>query len=572
MNARQTINLSLLIGCLVGISGVTSRGQEFDERYSDWPQELKIDGTVVVCAEAESLSATGQLLNDESRVLLVADVADPAKLLEQYQSRVTQVNLASIAELEGKLEFPQYNTLAWHSSSAQVDQATTELLGRLCSKWLDQGRTLILAGRHADRAGHSRIGGGVAPTAPAEAKNIQANPNNGTADFSIEPGWNLLPECVIQLDGAAPNPQTPDSTELPTTESTNAGEAHRELLPALRQLKSVVGIRLESETALRLRGRKVRVAGSGGATFVLRESQHLPQRQARIVARTGRRQPVRQWWLDLTGWRRDAIERTLDQFPPQHPKTPLVPDGTLFIVGGGGLPDGLMEDFVEAAGGVEHARLVYVPCAEDEQVSESQATVRLWTRMGVRHASFIHTKDRQTANEDDSFLAPLRDATGIWFGGGRQWNFADSYYGTTAHRLMKEVLHRGGAIGGSSAGASIQARYLARATPIENFRIMAPGYERGGLGFLSGVAIDQHFSQRRRQADMTKLVDRYPQLLGIGIDESTAIVVRKSLAEVVGDGQVFFYDRTRPVFPNRPDYVAVDAGNTFDLANRQLKL
>ena len=108
---------------------------------------------------------------------------------------------------------------------------------------------------------------------------------------------------------------------------------------------------------------------------------------------------------------------------------------------------------------------------------------------------------------------------------------------------MKDVLKRGGVIGGSSAGASIQANYRARATPIGNSKIMAFGYERGGLGFISGVAIDQHFSQRRRHKDMTQLVDTHPQLLGIGIDESTAIIVQKSKAKVVGRGKVHFYDR-----------------------------
>lgn len=188
----------------------------------------------------------------------------------------------------------------------------------------------------------------------------------------------------------------------------------------------------------------------------------------------------------------------------------------------------------------------------------------------MKNATFIHTKDRDQANSDDDFLAPLRDATGIYFGGGRQWNFADSYYGTEAHRLMKEVLDRGGVIAGSSAGASIQGRYLARATPIGNSRIMAFGYERGGLGFLDGVAIDQHFTQRRRYQDMTGLVKRYPQLLGIGIDESTAIMVRKSNAQVIGRGKVHFYDRNQPVSPGEPDYVALTAGSEYDLVKRQV--
>jgi cyanophycinase-like exopeptidase len=134
---------------------------------------------------------------------------------------------------------------------------------------------------------------------------------------------------------------------------------------------------------------------------------------------------------------------------------------------------------------------------------------------------------------------------------------------------MKEVLHRGGVIGGSSAGASIQARYLARATPIDNFKIMAPGYERGGLGFISGVAIDQHFTQRRRQPDMTQLVNRYQQLLGIGIDEATAITVVGSKATVSGTGKVYFYDRRQPVVPDREDFLALGNGQSYDLANRK---
>ncbi len=213
-------------------------------------------------------------------------------------------------------------------------------------------------------------------------------------------------------------------------------------------------------------------------------------------------------------------------------------------------------------------KLVYVPCAEADTLAAPQRTVESWKKMGVEHATFIHTKDRHQANDDEAFLAPLKDATGIWFGGGRQWNFADSYYGTTAHKLMKDVLKRGGVIGGSSAGASIQARYLARATPISNFDIMAPGYERGGLGFISGVAIDQHFSQRGRQKDMTLLVNRYPQMLGIGLDEATAIIVRKSQADVVGRGKAHFYDRNLPVVPGKPDFVALPAGSIYDLAER----
>ena len=231
--------------------------------------------------------------------------------------------------------------------------------------------------------------------------------------------------------------------------------------------------------------------------------------------------------LDLTQWRREAIDRTLPPFPAKEPRPPLVENGTLIIVGGGGTPRGLTRKMVELAGGTEKARLVYIPCSENDTVAERQRVVENWRRMGVKHATYLHTKDRMKAHTDEAFLAPLKEATGLYFGGGRQWNFADSYYGTKAHELMKDVLKRGGVIAGSSAGASIQGRYLARATPISNTKLIAFGYERGGLGFLDGVAIDQHFTQRNRFRDMSRFVDHYPQLLGIGIDESTALIVQK---------------------------------------------
>jgi cyanophycinase len=373
----------------------------------------------------------------------------------------------------------------------------------------------------------------------------------GRDSTRISKGLNLVPDAVIET-------------------RYDASIAGRDgLVSVLARHPRSVGIVIEKNTAVVLDGRKMRVLGEGTATFLLRANERQPLRVQTLSSQAGRRRASAETLIDLTQWRREAIDRTLHPFPPATPEKPFVAQGTLIIVGGGGMPSGLMAQFVELAGGPEEARLVYVPCSERDVVSARQRTVQSWKEMGVRHAAFIHTKDRNRANNDETILAPLREATGIWFGGGRQWNFADSYYGTEAHRLMKEVLKRGGVVGGSSAGASIQARFLARATPIGNHRIMAPGYERGGLGFISGVAIDQHFSQRQRQKDMSALVNRYPQLLGIGIDEGTALIVQKSIAQVVGRGQVYFYDRQQPLHPDRPDYISLPGGSSFDLAARR---
>lgn len=268
-------------------------------------------------------------------------------------------------------------------------------------------------------------------------------------------------------------------------------------------------------------------------------------------------------WIAL---RRRAIERTLPTFPPKVMPRAEVPHGTLFIVGGGGMPDGLLERFIEAAGGPD-APIVFVPCEFAEKIPEP-AFLNALRRAGAKDVTWIHTKDRTKADADPEILDALRRAKGVWFGGGRQWNFVDSYLDTEAHALMRDVLARGGAIGGSSAGASIQSQYMPRGDPLGNTKIMAPGYERG-LGFLPGCAVDQHFTQRRRHKDMSQLMAAYPQVLGIGIDEATALVVRGTVAEVVGRGHAFVYDRRTPAPPEGPDYEELAPGDRYDLAERR---
>jgi cyanophycinase len=200
-------------------------------------------------------------------------------------------------------------------------------------------------------------------------------------------------------------------------------------------------------------------------------------------------------------------------------------------------------------------------------------------RAGAKNLRVLHPRKR-TDLSDEAFLAPLREARGVWFSGGRQWRFVDVFGGTPAEGLFRDVLRRGGVIGGSSAGASIQAEYMPRGNPLGNFEMMAEGYERG-FGFLPGTAIDQHFTQRGRFRDMTSLVNTFPQLLGLGIDESTAAVVEGHVLEVVGKNRIAIYDRQAfppPVDypesvgakpPTPPDFLELKPGDKYDLQTRR---
>ena len=117
----------------------------------------------------------------------------------------------------------------------------------------------------------------------------------------------------------------------------------------------------------------------------------------------------------------------------------------------------------------------------------------------------------------------------------------DAYMGTRTQREIEAVLARGGVIGGGSAGATIQGSYLVRGAREGNHIMMAKGYEQG-FGYLRGVAIDQHLLTRQRQDDLVEVITKKPELLGLGIDEPTAIVVTGDRFEVIGKTVVGVYD------------------------------
>ena len=137
----------------------------------------------------------------------------------------------------------------------------------------------------------------------------------------------------------------------------------------------------------------------------------------------------------------------------------------------------------------------------------------------------LHTHDPKVADTEE-FAKILRDANAVWFDGGRQWNIVDSYANTLTLREFHKVLERGGVIGGSSAGATIQGDYLVRGAIAGSDIVMTPEPEHEhGFAFLRKVAIDQHINTRNRWDDIIPVIKKYPDLLGIGLSEGTAIVV-----------------------------------------------
>ncbi|NNE99685.1 MAG: cyanophycinase [Pyrinomonadaceae bacterium] len=260
---------------------------------------------------------------------------------------------------------------------------------------------------------------------------------------------------------------------------------------------------------------------------------------------------------------------------PQDSFTTVGPKkGTLFIVGGGRMSDDLVKRFIDLAGG-PNAPIIVIPTALGAE-TYGERSLAFLKRRGAKNVSILHTNDRDMANDDD-FVAPLKTAKAVWFGGGRQWRLVDAYKGTKTEKMFWEILARGGVIGGSSAGATIQGSYLARGDT-KNNQIMMGDHEEG-FGFLSNVAIDQHVLARNRHFDMFSILKKRPELLGIGIDEGTALIVKGNEFEVRGRSYVLVYDgsfwsREGSRLKNLPDkkaqFYLLRAGDRYDLLKRRV--
>jgi cyanophycinase len=265
----------------------------------------------------------------------------------------------------------------------------------------------------------------------------------------------------------------------------------------------------------------------------------------------------------------DARQETTDYGPAK---------GTLVIVGGGSTDGtGIVEKFIQLAGGVEK-KFVIVPTAEGNRNPDgsvkaysAESEIGPWLKRGLKHVKMLHTHD-PTVADTDAFVADLRDADAVWFNGGRQWNIVDSYANTKTLREFHRVLERGGVIGGSSAGATIQGEYLVRGDTSGPTVMMTPEpAHQAAFGFLRKSAIDQHVNTRNRWDDLIPVIHKYPDLLGIGLSEGTAIVVTGDRFEVIGKWKVAVHDNTRVYQPWEKPYFVLSAGDVYDMKRRRIE-
>lgn len=314
-----------------------------------------------------------------------------------------------------------------------------------------------------------------------------------------------------------------------------------------------VGIGIDEATALIVRGRSLEVMGDSDVTFCLDPADKAQVQDFSLTA--GGKE-------DLVRLSHAVISRA--HFPPKDSNslTPEIQSGTLVMVGNGSIPQEAVDEFLSAAGGSDAPIFVVSDSVESE--SSDEQLVCGWLKdAGAKNVHRLDSRTVADISESETW-SQLKEARGVWFSGMHYSHLIESYLDTPMQILFQEVLQRGGVIGGKAAGAKIQGEFVVchdDKAKLENDRF--DGYERG-FCFLPGVAIDEHFSQQDCLADITELKKAHPELVGIGIDEATALIVRGCTMQVVGKNSVAIMDRVPEPSQNGAEFEVLRAGQKYD--------
>jgi cyanophycinase len=257
-----------------------------------------------------------------------------------------------------------------------------------------------------------------------------------------------------------------------------------------------------------------------------------------------------------------------------HPNPFFNSKGKLIIIGGGTIPDSLFSFFAEDCGGKDQL-IVYIPTATDDEtfIQNGEHLLKFSSR-GFTNLATIHTRNKKEA-DDPKNIALMRKAKGLFFGGGDQDLIAAAYAGTKLYDEFIALLDRGGVIMGTSAGATIMGSLLIGGDARKD--LTKPYAFQPAFSFMQHTAIDQHVLARNRQFDLIPVIENNSNTLGVGLDESTAMLVEAGKFKIWGLSYAMIYDPAdwemqkkqwgRVVKP----FKMMSSGEIFNLVTRKIE-
>jgi cyanophycinase len=259
--------------------------------------------------------------------------------------------------------------------------------------------------------------------------------------------------------------------------------------------------------------------------------------------------------------------------------------GTLVLIGGACTPDGAaLRTFVTRSKGDSGGRIVGFTTASSDPMGSALAWRSDLKVAGATNVE-IPIVDRRDLAQDKRIAAMVSEASGIFLGGGDQVHLVATIGGSRVGNAIRDAYRRGAVVCGTSAGAAALTETILAGGEVDdegNDTAMHIGPGLGLLGFRA--MIDTHFAQRRRLHRLFVAIAANPDLMGLGIDEDTALVVQGHLGEVIGKGGVTFVDGRGVRFDNAHEVMTgaqltlsylrvglVGPGYQFNLRERELE-
>jgi cyanophycinase len=246
------------------------------------------------------------------------------------------------------------------------------------------------------------------------------------------------------------------------------------------------------------------------------------------------------------------------------PDSSLNRSGTLVIIGGA--EDRredckILREFVRLAGG-KTAKIVVLTAATSEPIEAGETYLDVFDRLGAATVWAVDTRNPDDANHIDAVWA-IGEATGIFFTGGDQARIVERIKGTLLEDAIRKRHQEGAVIAGTSAGAAIMPDVMIVRGDSETSPRQDAVTLGLGLGFVSGIVVDQHFAQRGRLGRLLTALLLQPDAIGVGVDENTALIVRGDEFEVLGEGAVTIVDEAGIQYSNRDNSWADQSMTVF---------
>jgi cyanophycinase len=225
--------------------------------------------------------------------------------------------------------------------------------------------------------------------------------------------------------------------------------------------------------------------------------------------------------------------------------------GSLLIIGGHEDKEGdkvILRMLVKKVG--KSGKIVVATVASEEPNAMFNEYERVLRGLGMRHVHHLTVESREEARHD-STVRILRDAEAVFFTGGDQLKITSQIGDTPIYTRVREIFDAGGLIAGTSAGASAMTETMMVSGESEaSYRIGSLLQLAPGLGLLQGVIVDQHFAQRGRIGRLVGAIAQNPRMLGVGLDEDSAILVHRGRFQVLGSNAVHVIDGSKVSFTN----------------------